>query len=453
MSDGAVLKENKMGTMPVNKLLLSMAVPMMISMIVQAMYNIVDSIFVAMLSEEALTAVSLAFPLQNLMISVCSGLCVGMNALLSRYLGAKDTEGVNKSALNGLFLVLLGYGLFLIIGLFFIPAFMYAQTDVESIAQQGITYTRIVSICAFAAFAQMSFERLLQATGRTMYTMCTQMIGAIINVILDPILIFGLFGAPRLEVAGAAIATIIGQSVAAIIALTFNLKKNPDINLSLKGFRPNFRTIGKILSVGIPSILMASMGSVMTFGMNKILMGFTSTATAVFGSYFKLQSFIFMPVFGLNNGMVPIIAFSYGARRRDRMVKTIKLSMLYAVIIMLVGFGIMQTIPGTLLGFFNASDKMLEIGIPALRTISFSFLFAGISVVSLSVFQALGHGVLSMMVSFMRQLIFLLPSAYLLSLTGDVDKVWYSFVIAEVVSVTLALLFMKYIYGRVISKL
>lgn len=447
------VKENKMGTMPVNKLLVSMAVPMMISMLVQAMYNIVDSVFVAMVSEEALTAVSLAFPLQSLMISVCSGLCVGMNALLSRYLGAKDSDGVNKSALNGLFLVLIGYILFLITGLFFIPAFMYAQTSIESIAQQGIVYTRIVSIFAFALFAQMSFERLLQATGKTIYTMFTQITGAVINIILDPILIFGLCGLPKMGVAGAAIATIIGQSIAAIMALTFNLKKNQEIHLHFKGFRPNPHTIGKLLSIGIPSILMASMGSVMTFGMNKILMSFTSTATAVFGSYFKLQSFIFMPVFGLNNGMVPIVAFSYGARNRERLVKTIKLSILYAVAIMLIGLFIMQVFPDKLLMLFNASETMLSIGVPALRIISVSFIFAGVSIVSLSVFQALGHGVLSMLVSFMRQLIFLLPSAYLLSLTGNVDNVWFSFIIAEVISVSLSLLCMRHLYKKVIKNL
>lgn len=450
---GEAIKENKMGTMPVNKLLVSMAVPMMISMLVQAMYNIVDSVFVAMVSEEALTAVSLAFPLQSLMISVCSGLCVGMNALLSRYLGAKDSDGVNKSALNGLFLVLIGYVLFLITGLFFIPAFMYAQTSIESIAQQGIVYTRIVSIFAFALFAQMSFERLLQATGKTIYTMFTQITGAVINIILDPILIFGLCGLPKMGVAGAAIATIIGQSIAAIMALTFNLKKNQEIHLHFKGFRPNPHTIGKLLSIGIPSILMASMGSVMTFGMNKILMSFTSTATAVFGSYFKLQSFIFMPVFGLNNGMVPIVAFSYGARNRERLVKTIKLSILYAVAIMLIGLFIMQVFPDKLLMLFNASETMLSIGVPALRIISVSFIFAGVSIVSLSVFQALGHGVLSMLVSFMRQLIFLLPSAYLLSLTGNVDNVWFSFIIAEVISVSLSLLCMRHLYKKVIKNL
>lgn len=447
------VKENKMGTMPVNKLLVSMAVPMMISMLVQAMYNIVDSVFVAMVSEEALTAVSLAFPLQSLMISVCGGLCVGMNALLSRYLGAKDSDGVNKSALNGLFLVLIGYILFLITGLFFIPAFMYAQTSIESIAQQGIVYTRIVSIFAFALFAQMSFERLLQATGKTIYTMFTQITGAVINIILDPILIFGLCGLPKMGVAGAAIATIIGQSIAALMALTFNLKKNHEIHLHFKGFRPNPHTIGKLLSIGVPSILMASMGSVMSFGMNKILMSFTSTATAVFGSYFKLQSFIFMPVFGLNNGMVPIVAFSYGARNRERLVKTIKLSILYAVAIMLIGLFIMQVFPDKLLMLFNASETMLSIGVPALRIISVSFIFAGVSIVSLSVFQALGHGVLSMLVSFMRQLIFLLPSAYLLSLTGNVDNVWFSFIIAEVISVSLSLLCMRHLYKKVIKNL
>jgi putative MATE family efflux protein len=442
-----------MGTMPVNRLLLSMALPMMISMIVQALYNIVDSIFVSKVSEEALTAVSLAFPIQTLMFSVGSGLGVGMNALLSRNLGAKDMNGVKKSALNGIMLVGCSYVIFLLIGLFGARGFIRSQTDNVTIVNYGAQYLRICCILGIAAFTQMTFERLLQSTGRTVYSMITQLTGAIINIILDPILIFGLFGAPRLEVAGAAIATVIGQFTAGIIAIILNIKKNKEIDLNFKGFVPSWHTMSKILYIGIPSIIMASMGSVMTFCMNKILIAFVSTtAAAVFGIYFKLQSFVFMPVFGLNNGMVPIVAYNLGARNKARLVKTIKLSVVYAVLIMLIGLAIMQTIPDKLLLMFNASDHMLEIGIPALKTISLSFIFAGFSVISLSVFQALGNGILSAGVSFSRQLIVLIPTAYIICKTGHPDKVWYSFAIAEIIAVTLCILAMRYIYKKVISK-
>ena len=446
-------KENKMGTMPVNKLLVTMSLPMVISMILQALYNIVDSIFVSRLSEDALTAVSMAFPMQNLMISVAVGTGVGINAMLSRALGEKKFEAANKTAENGIFIEVLGYVLFLLIGIFVTKPFFLAQAGAGDIANMGIEYTRICLLMSFGIFMQIGFERILQSTGRTIFTMITQSTGAIINIILDPILIFGLFGMPKMGVAGAAIATVTGQICAAILAITFNLTKNPDVHISFKGFKPQIIFVKNILSVGIPSIIMSSVGSAMTFGMNKILITFSSTAVAVFGVYFKLNSFVFMPVFGLNNGMVPIIAFSYGARKRDRMVKTIKLSIAYAVCIMIIGFAIMQIFPDKLLLMFNASETMLSIGVPALKIISVSFLFAGISIVSLSVFQALGHGVLSMMVSFMRQLIFLLPSAYLLSLTGDINKVWFSFLIAEVISVSLSLLSMRYLYKKVIKNL
>ena len=446
-------KENKMGTMPVNKLLVTMSLPMVISMIVQALYNIVDSIFVSRLSEDALTAVSMAFPMQNLMISVAVGTGVGINAMLSRALGEKKFEAANKTAENGIFIEVLGYVLFFLIGIFVTKPFFLAQAGAGDIANMGIEYTRICLLMSFGIFMQIGFERILQSTGRTIFTMITQSTGAIINIILDPILIFGLFGMPKMGVVGAAIATVTGQICAAILAITFNLTKNPDVHISFKGFKPQIIFVKNILSVGIPSIIMSSVGSAMTFGMNKILITFSSTAVAVFGVYFKLNSFVFMPVFGLNNGMVPIIAFSYGARKRDRMVKTIKLSIAYAVCIMIIGFAIMQIFPDKLLLMFNASETMLSIGVPALKIISVSFLFAGISIVSLSVFQALGHGVLSMMVSFMRQLIFLLPSAYLLSLTGDINKVWFSFLIAEVISVSLSLLSMRYLYKKVIKNL
>ena len=397
-------KENKMGTMPVNKLLVTMSLPMVISMIVQALYNIVDSIFVSRLSEDALTAVSMAFPMQNLMISVAVGTGVGINAMLSRALGEKKFEAANKTAENGIFIEVLGYVLFLLIGIFVTKPFFLAQAGAGDIANMGIEYTRICLLMSFGIFMQIGFERILQSTGRTIFTMITQSTGAIINIILDPILIFGLFGMPKMGVAGAAIATVTGQICAAILAITFNLTKNPDVHISFKGFKPQIIFVKNILSVGIPSIIMSSVGSAMTFGMNKILITFSSTAVAVFGVYFKLNSFVFMPVFGLNNGMVPIVSYNYGAQNKKRLTKTIKLAIMYAVCIMFIGIMLFQFIPDVLLKLFDASDHMLEIGIPALRVISLSFAFAGICIVISSSLQALGHGFLSMMISINQSL-------------------------------------------------
>ena len=446
-------KENKMGTMPVNKLLVTMSLPMVISMIVQALYNIVDSIFVSRLSEDALTAVSMAFPMQNLMISVAVGTGVGINAMLSRALGEKKFESANKTAENGIFIEVLGYVLFLLIGIFVTKPFFLAQAGAGDIANMGIEYTRICLLMSFGIFMQIGFERILQSTGRTIFTMITQSTGAIINIILDPILIFGLFGMPKMGVAGAAIATVTGQICAAILAITFNLTKNPDVHISFKGFKPQIIFVKNILSVGIPSIIMSSVGSAMTFGMNKILITFSSTAVAVFGVYFKLNSFVFMPVFGLNNGMVPIVSYNYGAQNKKRLTKTIKLAIMYAVCIMFIGIMLFQFIPDVLLRLFDASDHMLEIGIPALRVISLSFAFAGICIVISSSLQALGHGFLSMMISITRQLIILLPSAYILAKFGGIHAVWWSFNIAEIASLTLSLLFFKHMYNKIIKHL
>lgn len=446
-------KENKMGTMPVNKLLVTMSLPMVISMIVQALYNIVDSIFVSRLSEDALTAVSMAFPMQNLMISVAVGTGVGINAMLSRALGEKKFEAANKTAENGIFIEVLGYVLFLLIGIFVTKPFFLAQAGAGDIANMGIEYTRICLLMSFGIFMQIGFERILQSTGRTIFTMITQSTGAIINIILDPILIFGLFGMPKMGVAGAAIATVTGQICAAILAITFNLTKNPDVHISFKGFKPQIIFVKNILSVGIPSIIMSSVGSAMTFGMNKILITFSSTAVAVFGVYFKLNSFVFMPVFGLNNGMVPIVSYNYGAQNKKRLTKTIKLAIMYAICIMFIGIMLFQFIPDVLLRLFDASDHMLEIGIPALRVISLSFAFAGICIVISSSLQALGHGFLSMMISITRQLIILLPSAYILAKFGGIHAVWWSFNIAEIASLTLSLLFFKHMYNKIIKHL
>lgn len=445
--------ENKMGTMPVNRLLLSLSLPMMGSMLVQALYNVVDSIFVSRISEGALTAVSLAFPVQTLMIALGVGTGVGVNALLSRSLGEKNQEKANQVAVHAVFLGLMNYLTFLLIGLFLVGPFFMSQTTDDIILNFGIDYSTIICCFSIGMYTQFTFERLLQSTGKTMYSMITQLIGAVINILLDPILIFGLFGFPRLEVAGAAIATITGQIVAGIVGAIFNMKVNHEIQLSFNGFKPSFPIIRQIYAVGIPSIIMQSIGSVMVYGMNIILMAFSSTAAAVFGVYFKLQSFIFMPIFGLNNGMIPIIAYNFGAKNKERILKTRSLSIRYAVAIMAVGTLIFQLIPDKLFLLFDASPHMLSMGVPALRIISIHFVLAAYTIVSGSVFQALGNGIYSMITSICRQLVVLLPAAYLLSLPGKVNYVWLAFPIAELVSVALNIFFMKRINQQVLSGL
>lgn len=442
-------QENKMGVMPVNKLILSMSVPIMLSMLVQALYNIVDSIFVSRISENALNAVSLAFPVQNLMIAVATGTGVGINALLSKSLGEKRFERANLTASNGVFLGICSSAVFMVLGALFSRTFFQIQTDVAEIVEGGTQYIQICTICSMGIFIAISIERLLQATGKTIYSMYTQMAGAVINIIFDPIFIFGF----KMGVAGAAWATVLGQVAGAVLGVYFNAKKNTEITLNFKGFHPNGHIIGRIYSVGIPSIIMASIGSVMTFGLNKILIGFTTTATAIFGIYFKLQSFVFMPVFGLNNGMVPIIAYNFGARRPERMIRTVKLGTLYATVVMVLGVAVFQLIPQVLLGMFDASDYMLEIGVPALRIISVHFILAGFGIVSSSTFQALGHGVLSLVISLVRQLIVLLPAAWLLSLSGQLGLVWWAFPIAEMFSVALSIIFLVYVYQKEIKPL
>ncbi len=443
-------QENKMGAMPVNRLLISMSLPMMISMLVQALYNIIDSIFVSRINENALTAVSLAFPLQSLMIAFGVGTGVGINALLSRALGEKDSEKVNKAAVNGIFLDGVNFVIFLLIGLFATTPFYLSQTGDAEIFSYGKQYLSIVCCCSLGMFTQFVFERLLQSTGKTFYTMLTQGMGALINIILDPIFIFGYFGLPAMGVAGAAIATVIGQTVAGIAAVAVNLKKNTEIKLQFRGFRPDMAIIGEIYKVGVPSIIMQSIGSLMTYGMNQILLAFTSTAATVFGVYFKLQSFVFMPIFGLNNGMVPIVAYNFGARNKERLTRTVKLSMVYAVCLMAAGFLVFQIFPAQLFAMFDASETMLAIGVPALRIISLSFVLAGFGIVSGSVFQALGNGVYSLIVSVARQLLVLLPVAFLLSLTGNLNAVWWAFPIAELVSFGVSVFFLIRIYRGVI---
>ena len=440
-----------MGTMSINPLLIKLSVPMMVSMLVQALYNVVDSIFVSHVSESALTAVSLAFSLQNVMIAVGVGTGVGVNALLSKSLGEKDQYRANKTAENGIFLAFCSFAVFFVIGLTCMKPYFYAQTNDAEIAQQGIRYLTVCSVFSLGLFMQTMSEKLLAATGRTNLSMCSQLIGAIVNIVLDPIFIFGYCGEALSGTTGAAVATVIGQFCGAGAAIFFNLKKNPDIQISFKGFRPSGEAIRRIYVVGLPSIAMQCVGSVMTFFMNQILMAFSATAVAVFGVYFKLQSFVFMPIFGLNNGMVPIISYNYGARRPDRVKKTIKLAVCYAECIMLIGFCIFQFFPDKVLGIFAASDAMLAIGIPALRIICPHFLLAGIGIVMGSVFQALDNGVFSLIVSMCRQLAVLLPAAWLLAQTGSVNNVWWAFLIAEVVSLLLSLAFFARINKTIIA--
>ena len=442
----AEARENIMGTMEINPLLIKLSVPMMISMLVQALYNVVDSVFVSHVSESALTAVSLAFSLQNVMIAVGVGTGVGVNALLSKSLGEKNQSRANATAENGIFLFPVQLlRCFFVIGLTCMKPYFYAQTSDAVIAQQGIQYLSVCCIFSLGLFTQTMGEKLLAATGRTYLSMISQLVGAVVNIILDPIFIFGYCGEALSGTTGAAVATVIGQFCGAGMTLYFNTRKNPDIQISFKGFRPSAKAIGRIYTVGLPSIAMQCVGSLMTFGMNLILMAFSATAVAVFGVYFKLQSFVFMPIFGLNNGMVPIISYNYGARRPNRVKKTIKLAVCYAEGIMLAGFCIFQFAPRQVLSIFAASDAMLAIGIPAMRIICLHFLLAGVSIVLSSVFQALGNGVFSLIVSVCRQLFVLLPAAWLLAQTGSVNNVWWAFLIAEFVSVLMSLAF----YARI----
>ena len=443
------MNETFMKEKPVLPLLLSMALPNVLSMLVNSLYNIVDSIFVSRINEYALRAVSLAFPIQSLMIAVAVGTAVGINAFLSRTLGEKDFEKANIIARNGIFIAIASYLVFAVIGALVSGPFFASQTEVPEVREYGVTYLTICCVAGIGIFLQTTFERLLQATGKTLYTMLTQGIGAIINIFLDPILIFGYFGLPRMGIAGAAVATVIGQIIAAMLALVFNLKFNKELNISMKGFRPNGGLIVQIYKVGAPSIVVQAIGSLMTYGMNLILAAFGSAQT-VFGIYFKLQSFVFMPVFGLNNGMVPIIAYNYGAGHRDRVIKTIKHSVAYGVGIMCVGLIVMHIFPAELMRLFDAEESLIAIGVPALETISLSFVFAGFCIVVGSVFQALGNGVYSMIVSVARQMCVLLPVAKLLSLSGEVTLIWWAFPIAELASLLLSTYFLIRIYKKVI---
>lgn len=450
------MEGNKLGTMPISKLIWNMSLPIIVSMLVQALYNIVDSVFVSRICEQALTAVSLAFPAQNLMIGLATGTAVGVNALMGRALGAGERERANHIATNGVFLAGVGFAICAILAAFFARMFFAAQTSIDYIVDNGATYLRICCCASLGLFAEIMFERLLQSTGRSILSMYTQGLGAIVNIILDPICIFVL----NMGVAGAAVATVIGQFCGCALALYFNLKKNHDIRLHFKGFRPHWKIIGQIYAIGLPSVVMVAIGSVMTFCMNKILIAYHSakeTAATAFGIYFKLNSFIFMPIFGLNNGVVSIIAYNYGAQHRRRMTETIKRSTIYASCIMLLGMSIFLSIPGTLLKIFDATDTLLTVGVPALRIISLSFCMAGASIALTSAFQALGKSLYSMIISIIRQLVFLVPLAYILARygagIGNNDLVWWSYPIAEIAALTVSLLFFRHMYKTLIAKL
>lgn len=448
------VKENKMGILPINKLLFNMSLPIMVSMLIQALYNIVDSIFVSKISENAFTAVSLAFPVQNLMIALGAGTGVGINALLSKSLGEKDFDRANRTARNGIFLTFINYFIFVLFGLFFTKMFFTAQSKNPEIVSYGIDYLRVITLLSIGIFGQLTFERLLQATGKTVYSMYTQGAGAIINIIFDPILIFGIGPFPKMGVTGAAVATVTGQISAMVLGLIFNVKINKEININMKGFKPDSAIIKKIYIVGVPSIIMQSITSVMTFGMNKILGVYSDTAQAVMGAYFKLQSFIFMPVFGLNNGLIPILSYNFGAKKRKRMIDTIKYGMLFATIIMVVGTLIMQLMPDTLLKAFDSSANMMAIGRVALRIISMSFIFAGIDIIITASLQSLGYSIFSMFISIARNLVVLLPTAYAiakLSHFSNVDYIWWAFFISEIFSLICALIFLKVVYKKVIK--
>ena len=435
--------ENKMGTMPVGKLLFTMALPMMASMLFQALYNVVDSIYVAQLGQDALNAVSLALPLQNVMIAVGGGLGVGMNALLSRSLGEKKFENADRAANTTILLSILAAIIFALVGIFISRPFFALQTANENIIRYGTDYTSICLGVSIGIFLQFTAERMLQATGRTVLSMCTQVLGAIINMILDPILIFGMFGLPRLEVAGAAIATVTGQIVAAIVGLVLNVRLNHDIHLRPSMVRWHSWTVKEIFRVGLPSMLMMSVGSVTTFTMNKILLGFSEAATAVYGAYFKLQNFIFMPVFGLNNACVPIVSYNYGAARLDRLKQAVKYTICTAICIMTCGTLLFEFIPGILLGFFNPSGEMLSIGTVALRIVGIHFPLAGFCIIAGSVCQAIGNPIHSLVISVGRQIVVLLPVAYLMSLTGTLNLVWFAFPVAEGMSLALSSFFLR----------
>lgn len=446
-------KENIMASMPIPKLLITISLPIAISMLIQALYNIIDSIFVAQLEEDALTAVSLTYPIQMLIIAVAVGTGVGMNALISRFLGAKKLNDANVIARNALFLAVINGIIFATIGLLFSDIFYTSQTSNQVVINYGSSYMRIVSAVSMGVFFQITFERYMQATGQTLFSMVSQLVGAIINIILDPILIFGLLGFPRLEVAGAAVATVIGQWSGALVGFIFVRKFSNAIDINMKGFRPDKKAILSIYKIGFPAIIMQSLASIMSFSMNSILLMFNTTAIAVFGIYIKLQSFIFMPIYGLTNGLIPIIGFNYGSGQKQRIIKAFKLATFIAVGVMFIGTLVFCMLPVPLLKMFDASDELMSIGIIALRVMSLSFPFAGFSLICCSLYQALGNSVHSLIISLARQLVILIPAAYILALTGGLNNVWISVPIAEFISLIICIFITKHTFKTKLTQL
>lgn len=454
--------QNKMGVMPVGKLLINMATPMIIAMLVQALYNIVDSYFVSQIStdetikESAIAAMSLAFAVQNILIGFATGIGVGVNALLSKSLGEGNQERANRTAGNGVILALICTAVFMVFGIVGSRPYFELMSDTPLTIDFGTEYISICCLLSLGIFIEVLGERLLQSSGRTAFTLITQGTGAIINIILDPCLIFGIGPFPELGIAGAALATVIGQWVAALLAVIFNLKFNPDVQFALRYLKPQKDILLPILTVGIPSIIMTSIGSVMNIGINKILQGFTQYGEVpvnVFGIYFKLQSFFFMPLFGMNNATISIVAYNYGARKPERIIKTLKIACISALSFMLLGLLAFQAVPELLLGIFDTSEAFLHLGRSALRIISWCFPFAAVCIALGASFQALGNGIYSTITSLCRQLIVLLPVAYLLSLSGNVNLVWWAFPIAELVSLTATTFFFIRIFRQKIRPL
>lgn len=446
-------KENKMGTMPVQKLLITMSLPMVISMFVQAMYNLIDSIFVAQINQDALTAVNMSFPMQSLMIAFQTGLGVGMNAVISRLLGEKKPKDAGTAAVHGLILTLANYIIFLIVGLTLMPLFFNVQSKSIAVIDYGIEYLTVICCFSFGLFFQICFERFLQATGKTVYSMIMQGVGAFVNIFLDPVFIFGveMFGIPALGVRGAAIATVVGQCISCAIGAFLHFKMNHDLKLEFKGFKLDWAMVKRIYAVGIPSIVMSALMSVMTYCMNIILKGYEEAAATAFGVYFKLQSFVIMPVFGMNNGIVPIIAYNYGARKGERIVKTIKLGVIYATSTMLIGLALFQLLPEFFLSFFNPDEELIRLGIPALRTLSFSFIFVGGSIVMTSAFQALGNGVWSLFVFIVRLLVPALPLAAIFGMIGGTSAIWIALPVSDLCGLLLSAVLMRKMYRRTIK--
>lgn len=446
-------QENKMGVMPVGRLLITMSLPIMLSMLIQALYNVVDGLFVARIGEDALAAISLSFPVQNLIIAVGVGTAVGVNSLLSRRLGEKNFADANATAENGIFLAVMSWLVFAIFGFFGVQAFFQMFTQETAIVQMGVDYLSICCIFSFGCLTGITTERIIQSTGKTIFCMLSQATGAVINIVLDPIMIFGWFGCPAMGIKGAAIATVIGQIAAMILALWFNARYNTEVKMRLREFRPNKRIIGEIYKVGVPSIIVQSIASVMTVGLNKILIAYSATAVSVLGAYFRMQSFVFMPVFGLTNGLVPIVAYNFGARKKERIKIAVRDGLLYALGIMLLGTLAFQVFPVQMLKLFQASDEMLEIGVPALRIISLCFASAAVGITFSSVFQAIGNGMLSLIMSVTRQLVLILPVAWLLGHFFGLHAIWYSFLIAEMGSLFMSIFFYRHAYRKQIAPL